>query len=102
MGENENDQHVAPTTIFDVLAHTHRRVVLSRLRADGPCELASLADAVSRREDGTPVERLRVSLRHRHLPKLEDAEFVRCDAGCVVPTERCAVLDPYLALAEDE
>ncbi|WP_433631407.1 DUF7344 domain-containing protein [Halomicrococcus sp. NG-SE-24] len=102
MGENEKDESVSPTTIFDVLAHAHRRVVLARLRADGPCEFAALTDAVARHEDETPVERLRVSLRHHHLPKLEDSEFVRCDAGRVVPTERCAAVDPYLALVEDE
>lgn len=64
--------------IFGVLSDARRRRVIRLLRArEGAVAVSALAEALAAREPGGPEpERLVVSLRHVHLPKLEGAGVV--------------------------
>lgn len=92
-------------TVFDVLRKPARRIVLeSLLRADGPVDARRLAErVVERTGDDGPEDRRRayVSLRHAHLPRLEEAEFVSydVDAGTVEALDAASTTRPYLSLA---
>lgn len=83
-GEESTDQ------LFDALADERRRVVLDSLFESGtPVDVGRLARRVAARERrggegdrGPPadaVHRVRVSLHHVHLPKLDDAGLVEYD-----------------------
>lgn len=71
--------------LFGVLSNRRRRYALRCLEAcETPMAVADLADELARREtDGPAVrdvrERLRISLYHRHLPKMADADLVSFD-----------------------
>lgn len=69
----------------DVLAHPRRRQLLRILSAaDAPMALADLAADIAAHEqpptDGQPdwdlIERIYITLYHRHIPKLDDCELV--------------------------
>lgn len=70
----------------ELLAAERRRLALDVI-ADrtGPLELADLAAAVARREDGLDAadaddrRRVRTSLHHRHLPMMDDLGLVEYD-----------------------
>lgn len=71
--------------LFEALTHQHRRRVLAVLRTAGqPLTLTALAEELALRSDGDAgedeTEGLRVSLYHRHLPKLADTGLVEFDA----------------------
>lgn len=70
--------------LFDALTHRRRRRVLEVLRSAGqPLTLTALAEELALRseEEATDerTERLRVSLYHRHVPKLADTGLVEFD-----------------------
>lgn len=70
--------------LFEALTDRHRRRVLDVLRTAGqPLTLTALAEELAlRTEDEASddrTERLRVSLYHRHLPKLADTGLVEFD-----------------------
>lgn len=96
---------VSTDELFDVLARERRRHVLRCLleRAE-PVALGELASAVARREAETadeapPLDRVRMSLYHTHLPRLADAGAVKYDAEReVVAPGRLAPYEPYLDL----
>jgi hypothetical protein len=63
--------------VFRVLSSEPRRKLALSLRAVEPSEWVELPDAaLSTHYDGTHDE-MRVELRHKHLPLLEDAGYVR-------------------------
>lgn len=65
--------------VFEVLADARRRRVvrLLRTREDGVATVPELAEALAVREPGDPEpNRLVVSLRHVHLPKLEASDVI--------------------------
>jgi hypothetical protein len=97
-----NDDDVPPTTAFNILANARRRVVLDHLRQTGPTDVDDLAAEILRNEDrSVQFETVRVSLTHLHLPKMDDAGFVRRDGEeTVAPTDRLGTLDPYFELLE--
>lgn len=80
----EHDRH--QDTAFDLLRHTHRRLLLACLaeHAD-PITLPDAAEEVTRSAhearienvDAETVRRIYLTLYHRHVPKLVDADVVR-------------------------
>ncbi|RBI63642.1 hypothetical protein DMJ13_03680 [halophilic archaeon] len=79
---------VSLDTIFDLLSEERRRYVLYYLKEqDGPVSVTELTEAVADREKASSpedvpdetLERIDVSLRHNHVPKTTDAEFVEYD-----------------------
>jgi len=85
------------TDAYDVLADERRRAALSALaERDGPFGLTELARAVvDRTEDETAapspdsLDRMRISLHHKHLPKIADAGLIAYDIDrkAVYPTD---------------
>lgn len=95
-----------------VLASERRRIVLRTLRdADEPLALADLArDVVASERDGdagdvpeAAVERVALTLHHRHLPKLADEGYLRYDPRekTVVPTDDVESLVSIFAVAAE-
>jgi hypothetical protein len=75
----ENDRH-------RLLASERRRVVLDILgERSGPVSLEELATAVTATENDTDapdkdaVERVRIALHHKHLPKMADLGIIDYD-----------------------
>lgn len=74
-------------SIFDLLSEARRRYVLSCLTDHGTLALPDLADEVADREHDVPlpqvseetVLRVYLSLYHKHIPKLEQADVVVYD-----------------------
>lgn len=94
--------------MFGVFTHQRRRYALRELRRhDTPMALADLADELAIREHEAPlsdipaeeVKRLYISLYHRHIPKLVDADLVRYDQerDTVAPTARVDSIEEYHA-----
>ncbi|QLG64199.1 DUF7344 domain-containing protein [Halorarum salinum] len=75
--------------VFDLLRNARRRYLLAALSTEDELGFDELVDAVAERERverGLPLadgrhEQIRLVLFHNHLPKLEDADVVRCDYG---------------------
>lgn len=102
--------------LFTVLAHRHRRLVLSRLlNAGTSITVDDLAGYVARREHATDPSasaeerrlQAEVGLRHTHLPLLADLGFVEYDRGRssdrVSPNAVAAVAEKYIhRAAQDE
>lgn len=90
-------------TIFDVVAHPHRRFLLARLGAgDGPLSVPEAAAAIAAWEDGgaepADARAVEVGLYHAHLPKLAEAGLVEYDAaaGTVSRGERAPEAERHL------
>lgn len=75
-------------TVFEALSHRRRRYVLECLpEVTAPIPLRALAEAVADRENEAPATEIseeeilerRISLEHRHLPKLVDAGLITYD-----------------------
>lgn len=65
--------------LINLLADEGRRHVLAVLRdTDEPLSVADLANSLARREAGDAKQR-KITLHHRHLPKLADADLVEYD-----------------------
>lgn len=86
--EGDPDDHVTDLDeLLGALADARRRTVLTALAArNRPLETATLARDVAARETGTAsrparerIDRVRVSLVHRHLPLLDDVGFLAYD-----------------------
>lgn len=79
---------LALDTVFEALSHRRRRYVLACLAEDeAPTPLTALAEEVASRENEAPVSEIsheeilerRISLEHRHLPKLADVGLISYD-----------------------
>lgn len=71
---------------FQILAAERRRVTLDVLRKmRNSIRLSDLASEVAKREDGidsnddSALERVKISLHHTHLPKMDDARLLDYD-----------------------
>jgi hypothetical protein len=81
----ESAEFEALNSILDALAHHRRRRTIRILQdADGTVSLAALTAEVARQERtakghmGRPdLKRVKASLHHVHLPRLDDAGLVR-------------------------
>jgi len=82
-------------TLFDILADRTRRRTLLLVEAD---EVGTVEELVDRLEDGR--NDMAVSLTHVHLPKLEEAGYVRWDPedGRITRGPRLSAAVPYLDL----
>lgn len=82
--------------LFDVLSDEYRRRLLVTLLRRDPEDELRLAEAVHRGEKD--VETLRIELRHRHLPRLEEADYVewRRESRTVVAGPRFGEIRPIL------
>jgi len=100
MGEESRGNRCRPDedrvdAIFDVLSDARRRRLIRALRTREEAQsVPTLAESVATREPGDPdPERLAISLRHVHLPKLDatgvveyapDQSRVRYDESALV------------------
>lgn len=80
--------------IFGALSHGRRRFVLQHLRtSEAPVSVDDLVTELAAWDDGPPAadrrERIEVSLRHVHLPKLADFGLIEYDE----PGRRAALAD---------
>ena len=68
--------------LFEALTHRRRRRVLGLLRSAGePMSLSAVAEELAAdAECDDPVERIEITLYHRHVPKLEETDLVAFDA----------------------
>lgn len=74
-----------PGSLFDVLSNARRRRLVALLGEADETDRLSL-DALSsrladREPDGGSAGEVAISLHHLHLPKLDEAGFVRYDPG---------------------
>lgn len=91
---------LAPDVAFDLVGAARRRYALYHLFENRSGEdIETLAEAVARREGVLDHRRVETSLRHAHLPKLENAGLVSLDSKRVVPQGAFAEIEPYLVPA---
>lgn len=91
---------LTPDVAFDVIGAARRRYALYHLFENrGGERIEALAAAVARREGVLDHDRVETSLRHAHLPKLEDTGLVSLDAERVVAQDVLAEIEPYLVPA---
>ena len=79
MTGDASKQAVSLDTTFDILANEYRRRVLVAMLEHNPQDGDDPqipADITIENED---LETLRMHMRHKHLPKLEDAELIEWD-----------------------
>lgn len=108
-GRPEEADPITPDVAFDLVRASRRRYVLYHLleSAEG-VTVEGLATSVAAREDDADPDRIETSLRHSHLPKLEDAGLISLDSDRVVPRRSIEAIEPYLSpatshdLPEDE
>lgn len=92
--------------VFDVLADQRRRNLLRHLlECDPPVSVTEIAEALqSHGHVGSVEERrkLRISIHHVHLPKLDERGVLDYDAETnrVVGWSRIESMEPYLDIAE--
>lgn len=98
--ESPADDQLSPDVAFDLVGAARRRYVLYHLFENREeTSIETLAEAVARREGTLDHERIEMSLRHAHLPKLEDAGLVSLDSERLVPRGSLTVIESYLSPA---
>lgn len=92
--------------VFEVLADRKRRhLIRYLLQCDPPVSITEIADALQTRDKVGSVDerrKLRVSLHHIHLPKLDEIDIVDYDTETnrVVGWHHVKSIEPYLDIAE--
>jgi hypothetical protein len=96
-------------TLFRLLSHQRRRLVLATLERAGRTEVGDLADRVAAAEGTASVRstptasslHVRTSLEHQHLPKLVHAGLVEWDrsTGEVALDDRAREVGPLMQFA---
>ena len=101
---NGRDTHsrVDLDTVFEALGHTRRRRILTALTTDNPRQ-AEEFETVQFGPAGTDSEPIRIELRHRHLPRLDEAGFIDWNEGTgrVVRGEAFEDIRPLLELMDE-
>lgn len=100
-------EHYSVNTIFETLTNPGRRYVLTYLlQSEGFVTVSELVDYVTTRTDSSMTDRgfrrkVTVELSHTHLPKLEEAGFIKynMERQLVTPTELTRLTEPYLRIA---
>ena len=94
-------------SIFDAISNPGRRYVLTYLLCvDDYVTMSQVVDYVMVRTDASPDDvefrdRVALSLMRKHLPKLDEKGFIKynMERQLISPTEKTALVDPYLKLA---
>lgn len=71
----ESSATVEANTVFEMLANDHRRRLLFALLDHNPQQ--EVQEPAGATLDGVEKENVQIEMYHRHLPKLEDAGFIR-------------------------
>ncbi|RQG93094.1 hypothetical protein EA462_02505 [Natrarchaeobius halalkaliphilus] len=104
----ESIENISPDTVFDLLSHRHRRIVIELLVAsDGVLTIRDLRNEIIEKEQGVEItegdkeqiEQVFISLYHIHIPKLAEEGIVNYDQERTVvePTEKLSNLVPFLS-----
>lgn len=94
------DEPLSPDVAFDLVKAARRRYVLYHLFESGhETSIEALVAAVARYEGTNDHERVELSLRHAHLPKMEEAGLISLRSERVVVRGSLAALEPYLSPA---
>jgi DNA-binding transcriptional ArsR family regulator len=104
-GDRSGPDEEEVDAVFGVLSDARRRRVIRILRArEGPVSVTALAEALAADEPGTPdPDRLVVSLRHVHLPKLDATGVVEyVPERSRVGYDRRPLVERLLDLVRDE
>lgn len=94
------DDPLSPDDAFGLVGAERRRYVLYHLFESGrETSIETLVAAVTRREGADDHERVEMSLRHAHLPKLEEAGLISFGSERIVVDGSLAAIEPYLSPA---
>ena len=96
--------------VFDILSDERRRYVLYYLhQRSGPVPVSELVEVIRRWEDDPPqpdasweaIDALEVELRHRHLPKAAEVDFVQYqpDQGIIQVQGTSPKIDALVTIA---
>lgn len=103
--QTEQPTPISTDTVFDVLAHEHRRIALNHLtQTEEPVPVDALVDTVTDEtnhlEDAESTrERIAVIFHHSHLPKMANAGFIEYDENQKKVTVTAAASTIQSALA---
>ena len=102
INDRDTSRRVDLDTVFRTLSHTLRRRILTALMTDDPRRTDEF-ETVEFNSGETDSEPIRIELRHRHLPQLDEAGFIDWDeqAGRVTRGEDFAEIRPLLELMDD-
>ncbi len=78
------DAGAAPDDVFSVMADERRRQVLAVLADESTAmDVSTVVERVADRlpsDESKPPSRLRVTMRHRHLPEMDSAGLIEYDS----------------------
>jgi len=99
MIEPKNPKTDALDESLDILSHPYRRRILTRLHSRNPRdEDEFFADEFA--DDAEEIDRLKLEIHHRHLPKLAKARFIDWDrdSGVITRGPRFDEIAPLIEL----
>ncbi|WP_449272285.1 DUF7344 domain-containing protein [Halostagnicola larsenii] len=110
---NTQMEHLSFDTVFSLLSHRRRRVVLELLLThDRALTLRDLRNGIVEKEHGAEivavnndqVKQTLVSLHHIHIPVLAEAGLVIYDQDRMIvePTEKIGLLEPLLSYSSNK
>ncbi|WP_162994016.1 DUF7504 family protein [Halalkalicoccus subterraneus] len=88
----------SPDVVFDVLRASRRRYVLHFLSDRESTTVSALVAWLARHESESETNRIELSLRHTHLPKLENTGLIAVEGSRIEKRPAVSALDPYLDL----
>ena len=98
--EQPAEDPITPDIAFDLLQSERRRYILYHLlESSDETSVEALVSSVGHREETIDHDRVEMSIRHTHLPKLEDAGVVSSHLDRIIPHGSLAALKPYLSSA---
>lgn len=101
--DRPTDERLSPDVAFDLVGAARRRYALYHLFESGhETSIETLVAAVARREGTDDHERVELSLRHTHLPKMEEAGLISLRSERVVVRGSLAAIEPYLSPAVED
>lgn len=111
-GSNSRSIDLSHDTIFTLLSHRHRRVVLDLLLAQNRAlTLRDLRNEIVEREHDTEItevddeqaKQTLVTLHHIHIPKLAEADVVTYDQERMIvePTEKLEQMESFVSCASE-
>ena len=87
--------------LFEALANTYRRRLLVKLLTCAPQEALPVPESLYEGETG--MEKIHTEIAHKHLPKLEEAGFIKWDrdASVVMQGPQFEEIEPFVRLLHD-